>query len=320
MADNSSVDPGPGPLRHPRPLTAAELHLQLEKEQEAVVNRLTRELSLLRAASNASVVSNASSTSASASGTIEPTAHWVDSSFSPPPSNLYRPTRHHRTSSSASARSLTAHAGSAVVSVAGGISGPVPVRPPPAGAGGALPLSRQNSTSRAGSPHPLPPPPHASLTTTTATTTTSSASIADHHQQQHQQQQQQQQQQQLPSPGILPGTPRYEETALRRAELDEVRRENEALRARVRELERRVREALAAGAGQQLEGAQQGMVPPERSRTVSAGTSRSAAENVVSSGGGGGGGGVGVPVDEEEVVVVEVVQVGESAAGRGSLL
>ena len=28
----------PGPLRHPRPLTAADLHMQLEKEQEAVVS------------------------------------------------------------------------------------------------------------------------------------------------------------------------------------------------------------------------------------------------------------------------------------------
>ena len=28
-----------GPLRHPRPLTAADLHMQLEKEQEAVVRR-----------------------------------------------------------------------------------------------------------------------------------------------------------------------------------------------------------------------------------------------------------------------------------------
>lgn len=28
---------GPGPLRHPRPLTTAELHHELEKEQEAVV-------------------------------------------------------------------------------------------------------------------------------------------------------------------------------------------------------------------------------------------------------------------------------------------
>ncbi|KAF2007139.1 hypothetical protein P154DRAFT_183924 [Amniculicola lignicola CBS 123094] len=50
------------PMRHPRPLTAAELHLELEKEQEAVVNRLTRELSALRAHS-ASVASTASSAS-----------------------------------------------------------------------------------------------------------------------------------------------------------------------------------------------------------------------------------------------------------------
>jgi hypothetical protein len=32
-----SVDAAGVPMRHPRPLTAAELHLQLEKEQEAVV-------------------------------------------------------------------------------------------------------------------------------------------------------------------------------------------------------------------------------------------------------------------------------------------
>lgn len=31
------VGGGPGPLRHPRPLTAADLHQQLENEQEAVV-------------------------------------------------------------------------------------------------------------------------------------------------------------------------------------------------------------------------------------------------------------------------------------------
>jgi hypothetical protein len=36
--DNTGVGTGPGPLRHPRPLTAADLHLQLEKEQEAVVS------------------------------------------------------------------------------------------------------------------------------------------------------------------------------------------------------------------------------------------------------------------------------------------
>ena len=35
--DNIGVGTGPGPVRHPRPLTAADLHLQLENEQEAVV-------------------------------------------------------------------------------------------------------------------------------------------------------------------------------------------------------------------------------------------------------------------------------------------
>ena len=38
IGDNTGVGSGPGPLRHPRPLTAADLHLQLEKEQEAVVS------------------------------------------------------------------------------------------------------------------------------------------------------------------------------------------------------------------------------------------------------------------------------------------
>ena len=36
--DNSAVGSGPGPIRHPRPLTAAELHSELEREQEAVVS------------------------------------------------------------------------------------------------------------------------------------------------------------------------------------------------------------------------------------------------------------------------------------------
>jgi hypothetical protein len=37
MPADSNVGPGPGPIRHPRPLTVADLHMQLEKEQEAVV-------------------------------------------------------------------------------------------------------------------------------------------------------------------------------------------------------------------------------------------------------------------------------------------
>ena len=33
----TGIEQGPGPLRHPRPLTPAELYWQLEREQEAVV-------------------------------------------------------------------------------------------------------------------------------------------------------------------------------------------------------------------------------------------------------------------------------------------
>lgn len=36
--DNTGVGAGPGPLRHPHPLTAAELHSQLEQEQELLVS------------------------------------------------------------------------------------------------------------------------------------------------------------------------------------------------------------------------------------------------------------------------------------------
>lgn len=35
--DAASFTSGPGPMRHPRPLTNAELHSELEKEGEAVV-------------------------------------------------------------------------------------------------------------------------------------------------------------------------------------------------------------------------------------------------------------------------------------------
>ncbi|KAJ9668065.1 hypothetical protein H2201_001871 [Coniosporium apollinis] len=91
---HTSVDAAGVPMRHPRPLTAAELHLELEKEQEAVVNRLTRELSSLRAHS-ASVASTASSASAAPS-----THSYLDTSDHP---GATHPTsRRHRSSSSAS--------------------------------------------------------------------------------------------------------------------------------------------------------------------------------------------------------------------------
>lgn len=284
------------------------------------MNRLTRELSVLRAAQNASVVSNASSTSASATGT-EP-GQWGDGLGA----SHYQPVRHNRTSSSASTRSFTANVGSVSTTSLVGISSPAPVRPgahPPIAIGG-ISLSRQNSAasrrSRAGSPSPAPhslsssyshhpggepgslpgyfnarvpirtqsgtstsalATPVSTATTTTTNTTTTASEL---------------------SPGILPATSRYEETALRRAELDEVKRENEALRRRVRELERMVRDAAA-----QKEGAR-GQTPMGRGEGAGAGERPRAVSTMSSTGSV-----IGVGVPEEEL------RVGESAAtvGRG---
>lgn len=73
--------------------------MQLEKEQEAVVNRLTRELSLLRA-QTASVVSNASSASAGLPDATDQNKYHLISDPSHP-----SPSRRHRSSSSLSTRS-----------------------------------------------------------------------------------------------------------------------------------------------------------------------------------------------------------------------
>ncbi|PSS03500.1 hypothetical protein BD289DRAFT_470890 [Coniella lustricola] len=325
-ADAASTISGPGPVRHPRPLTAADLHQQLEKEQEAVVNRLTRELDLLRQAQNASVVSNASSTSASATGAAPEVPIIPDgrqhllsgSGFSIP---LSSGRRHNRSGSSASARSIAATIGSA--SAAGGpaastsvvnITAPAPIRP------GAVSLSRQNSTqshsrqslssspahasSWASShmadaahsgyfPH-RPPPPGAAgpASIPSATPTPGSEHI---------------------SPAIMSATSRFEETAFYRHELDSVKRENEGLKRRIRDLERMVRERRASDAS-------------NRQRSESVSTTASA--NVVSTGGAS----IARPRNERVTSVMsttgsvtsvaigvpeEEVKVGESAASSG---
>ncbi|QSZ30120.1 hypothetical protein DSL72_004640 [Monilinia vaccinii-corymbosi] len=238
--DNTGVGMGPGPLRHPRPLTAADLHLQLEKEQEAVVNRLTRELIMLRAAQNASVVSNTSSTSAGHPDTLDNTNHLLSGPNHPIPSQR----RHHRTSSSHSTRSINAAASS--ISTASGIAAPAARRVDSLPQ--AISLSRQNSMtgvqrSGASSPAPL----------------SGSYGHADQFSHFYHQQR----------PGILqhrdhssgnvpttsggaggdvgsgtsvPTTGRYEEAAFQRQELENVKKENEALKKKIRELERTLRD------------------------------------------------------------------------------
>ncbi|KAL3423629.1 hypothetical protein PVAG01_05376 [Phlyctema vagabunda] len=249
--DNTGVGAGPGPLRHPRPLTAADLHLQLEKEQEAVVNRLTRELSMLRAAQNASVVSNTSSTS---TGVPEPadTNHLLSGPSHPIPSQRL----HHRSSSSTSTRSMTGT--SASLSTVGGIAGSsAPSTTADRHARGTLArndsipqsqsMSRQNSMTssrRSGASSPAP-----------LSSAQSSYQHPDFFPQLYQQRPGLSQHLSAGHSATLTSNPdpsrsrresltqvstsgRYEEAAFHRHELDSVKRENEALKRRIRELER----------------------------------------------------------------------------------
>ncbi|KAI9151622.1 hypothetical protein HJFPF1_08829 [Paramyrothecium foliicola] len=299
---DAAVGPGPGPLRHPRPLTATELHMQLEKEQEAVVNRLTRELSLLRAAHNASVVSNTSSTSG-ATSTHEPIADsslLTGAGFSIPTTR-----RHHRTSSSASQN--PGHQLASSYEARGHTS-----RSQPA------PLSRQDSTasrrSQTGSPAPpssfdpssyfqqqrIPP---SSVQPSSVGATPGSAV-------------------EQMSPGLMPATQRYEETAFYRNELEVAKKENEALKRRIRELERLVRDRRASDASRARSEsvsttASASIVPTMGSsiagpRESSTSTPRQERERVLthrSTTSVAGSVGVGVPEEE--------VKVGESAASAG---
>ncbi|RMZ86025.1 hypothetical protein DV737_g328, partial [Chaetothyriales sp. CBS 132003] len=241
--DNTGVGVGPGPLRHPRPLTAAELHLEVEKEQESIVNRLTRELSALRA-QTASVASTASSAS--------DYLFTADSLSSTVGTTIIRPSsRRHRSSSNLSARSARSArdgVGSATRTSVSGVAAPREqsvqtstrpsveiVRPDP---------TRQNSTGTAGyrcapataSPHPTQSQTQRS--SVSSAVANPSAGIPD------------------PSgPTAYPRSPilsstalaaRYEEAAQHRSELEAVKRENELLRARVKDLEKSLAAARKA--------------------------------------------------------------------------
>ncbi|KAH7157630.1 hypothetical protein B0J13DRAFT_542272 [Dactylonectria estremocensis] len=304
LATEPGVGPGPGPLRHPRPLTAAELHLELEKEQEAVVNRLTRELSLLRAAQNASVVSNTSSTSAANSShdAVAEQSLLSGSGFSIPTA------RQHQRTSSTTSQSFGQPPLSS--SYEARIHAPRPMQ--------ATPLSRQNSSasrrSQTNSPGPqssLDPsnyfqhqrfPPPTSVPMSSVGATPGSGSVSE----------------QL-SPGLMPATMRYEETQFYKHELENAKRENETLKRRIRELERHVRQRrasdtsrtrsesvsttaslnMAPAGGASIAGPRDSsLVRPERGMT-----SRHSMISVAGSVG------VGVPDDE--------VKVGESAASSG---
>ena len=335
--DNTGVGAGPGPLRHPRPLTAADLHLQLEKEQEAVVryppslvdnnglrskkvNRLTRELSLLRAAQNASVASNTSSTSAGHADTAE---HSLSASASssnhlfsnppfPTPSHRERERMHHRSSSSTSARSITTPGS---LSTVGGIAGssasavaPERTRPQPYNrqdsntVGSGLFLSRQNSTTgsrRSGASSPAG---------VSSAHSSWQHEAGSHHRDRFPAREREPggERGHAAGDGNVVTSARYEEAAFHRQELDSVRRENEALKRRIRDLERMVR------AGRERRGIEGVATGRDRSESVS--TTASAAVGSVRDSMGSG---VGRGRERDREGEEEVVRVGESARSGG---
>ncbi|KAI0477428.1 hypothetical protein GGR56DRAFT_408451 [Xylariaceae sp. FL0804] len=251
--DNTGVGAGPGPLRHPRPLTAAELHSQLEHEQELLVNRLTRDLTMLRAAQNSSVVSNASSTSASTPADPTHPSSFTDTHLmSGPGYPVPTSRRHHRTSSSASARSLSQAASQG--------STPAPIAIPQTHSGNAASIleaarnpraasgmSRQNSTTshRSRSRNQSPPGYH----TFGSSSYGPVYGLPNDYSSSHSMRGRASSNQSVAatpgselSPGLMPATLRYEETAHYRHELESAKNENETLKKRVKELEKMLRD------------------------------------------------------------------------------
>ncbi|KAJ9603477.1 hypothetical protein H2200_012255 [Cladophialophora chaetospira] len=232
--DNTGVGIGP----------AAELHLELEKEQESIVNRLTRELSALRA-QTASVASTTSSTSDHFFSSADPYSTSTSGNAIIPTT-----TRRHRSSSNLSTRSARsireslANAGNTSVS---GVAAPrdqsVQASARPSMEMNRPDMSRQNSTSASGfRSSSITSSPHISQGTTYAYPHRSSVSsnvdptsIPQHTVMTR-----------SPSSNAAIAQARYEEAALQRQELEAVKRENEALRAKVRNLEKSLQRANEA--------------------------------------------------------------------------
>ncbi|EED18493.1 hypothetical protein TSTA_122280 [Talaromyces stipitatus ATCC 10500] len=208
---------GPGPLRHPRPMTAADLHLVLEKEQEAVVNRLTRELTLLRQ-QTASVASTASSTS---TGLTDPT----DTSVYPTSS------RQHRSSSN-----LSSHIPPGSAALASSVSSIAPSRdtalPSSRPSGEFTRVGRSREPSVTSPRQPVSPYGDVGFQYSQSQGQQSHRSSVSHsHNAAYPPEARR-----STSISSTAGS-RFEEAAQQRAELEAVKRENEMLRRRVRELE-----------------------------------------------------------------------------------
>ncbi|KAJ5281706.1 hypothetical protein N7478_007078 [Penicillium angulare] len=201
-----------GPLRHPKPLTPSDLHSVLEKEQEAMVNRLTRELSLLRQ-QTASVASTTSSTS-TLNEPPDGTTHGSPSLGSSTHSHSYR-----RQRSSSSLSSQTPSVQGSQASVTGIAPSRTEHHRTPRSREPSL-THRRPSIGSLNSYTQHPHPDHVSHFGNSPSIYPHRTSVSQTHLG-------------LSSNSLA----RYEEAALHKSELETTKRENEQLRRRVRELE-----------------------------------------------------------------------------------
>lgn len=257
------VGTGPGPARLPHQLSPAEIYAEVEKEQEAAVNRLTRQLSILRAQQ-----------------TMSPTSHPISDDLGGTYPTTYLSPRSRRTSSNASmaltnaatigstmaGSSLSRQSSIQSLSAARGdpsaAPAPAATRPTP------IPMSRQSSVrsisgSRASgrnspalgeseSPYPYfgsqyyYASPHAPLGSSSWKDNTGVAHLHNHHHSRERERGEYAGSEAGGSErglgvsysGSAGGHPRYEEVLTARNELENVKKENEKLKEKIRELEK----------------------------------------------------------------------------------
>ncbi|KAK6346319.1 hypothetical protein TWF730_010646 [Orbilia blumenaviensis] len=266
------VGSGPGPTRLPRQLSPAEIYAEVEKEQEAAVNRLTRQLSILRAQQ-----------------TMSPTSHPISDDLSATYPATYLSPRSRRTSSNASTALTNAAtigstmAGSSlsrqssIQSLSAARGDPSAAPAPAATRPAPIPMSRQSSVrsisgSRASgrnspalgeseSPYPYFGSqyyysPHAPLGGSSWKDNAGMAHLHNHHYSREREKGEYAGSETGGSERGLGvsysssagGHPRYEEVLTARNELENVKKENEKLKEKIRELEKALLGVNATGA------------------------------------------------------------------------
>ena len=249
--------------------------MQLEKEQEAVVNRLTRELTILRQQS-ASVASTTSSASVGYSDAVDQTSsHGLSGNNHPTTS------RRHRSSSNLSIRSAT----TAATTATGGTGASGSTLGTTAGVAGSMMSgiapARDTATPYSHTRDQLSRQSSVASRRSEASSPSLSSSLyqGDHfpnllgHRHTGSASQPQTPSQSINLGSVrsshIPATQRYEEVAHHRSELEMVKKENEALRRRIRELERSlVNRRGSASEGSRRESISTGTGMPQHPRAT----------------------------------------------------